>query len=200
MKEEEGRKPEVADNNCRQHQQRQINLLDHIDAVQDEVSHRMDFIERELDGKRSRRDECDTFNSVFVYNFSFLLVILSTGELDGLHRGAGASWTPVAPASAQTSHETVVDAAGEGASDLSVQLHMRAPEDNSSSRPHTVFGPSETCWSTTLKVTVRLFSTCWNWCCRSFLKVEFNAAVTHCHMKIWTFMESRLVKSGINIK
>ncbi|XP_061584056.1 PHD finger protein 20 isoform X2 [Cololabis saira] len=33
----------------RQHQQWQINLLDHIDAVQDEVSHRMDFIERELD-------------------------------------------------------------------------------------------------------------------------------------------------------
>ncbi|KAM9758436.1 PHD finger protein 20 isoform 4-T6 [Menidia menidia] len=32
-----------------QHQQWQINLLDHIDAVQDEVSHRMDFIERELD-------------------------------------------------------------------------------------------------------------------------------------------------------
>ncbi|XP_056128828.1 PHD finger protein 20-like isoform X2 [Lampris incognitus] len=33
----------------RQHQQWQINLLDHIDAVQDEVCHRMDFIERELD-------------------------------------------------------------------------------------------------------------------------------------------------------
>ncbi|XP_074528321.1 PHD finger protein 20-like isoform X2 [Halichoeres trimaculatus] len=39
---------ETADN-CKQHNQRQINLLDHIDAVQDEVSHRMDFIERELD-------------------------------------------------------------------------------------------------------------------------------------------------------
>ncbi|KAM9409869.1 PHD finger protein 20 isoform 2-T2 [Pholidichthys leucotaenia] len=35
--------------NSRQHQQWRINLLDHIDAVQDEVSHRMDFIERELD-------------------------------------------------------------------------------------------------------------------------------------------------------
>lgn len=58
IKEEEGRKPEVPDN-CRQHQQRQINLLDHIDAVQDEVSHRMDFIERELDGKLGRRDECN---------------------------------------------------------------------------------------------------------------------------------------------
>lgn len=57
IKEEEGRKPEVPDNNCRQHQQRQINLLDHIDAVQDEVSHRMDFIERELDGKTGRRAE-----------------------------------------------------------------------------------------------------------------------------------------------
>lgn len=91
MKEEEGRKPEVPNNNCRQHQQRQINLLDHIDAVQDEVSHRMDFIERELDGTRSRRDEWDTFNSVFVFNLSFLLVILSPGKLDGLHRGAGAS-------------------------------------------------------------------------------------------------------------
>lgn len=50
-KEEEGKDPEEAADNSRQHQQRQINLLDHIDAVQDEVSHRMDFIERELDGK-----------------------------------------------------------------------------------------------------------------------------------------------------
>uniref|UniRef100_A0A1A8F8M8 PHD finger protein 20, a n=1 Tax=Nothobranchius korthausae TaxID=1143690 RepID=A0A1A8F8M8_9TELE len=33
----------------RKYQQWQMNLLDHIDAVQDEVSHRMDFIERELD-------------------------------------------------------------------------------------------------------------------------------------------------------
>ncbi|XP_019911438.2 PHD finger protein 20 isoform X3 [Esox lucius] len=32
-----------------QQHQWQINLLDHIDAVQDEVTHRMDFIERELD-------------------------------------------------------------------------------------------------------------------------------------------------------
>ncbi|XP_005746459.1 PHD finger protein 20 isoform X1 [Pundamilia nyererei] len=38
-----------ASDNSRQHQQWRINLLDHIDAVQDEVSHRMDFIERELD-------------------------------------------------------------------------------------------------------------------------------------------------------
>lgn len=66
MKEEEGRKPEVAGHNCRQHQQRQINLLDHIDAVQDEVSHRMDFIERELDGERSRREEGDTFDFIVV--------------------------------------------------------------------------------------------------------------------------------------
>lgn len=35
----------------KQLQQWQMNLLDHIDAVQEEVSHRMDFIERELDGK-----------------------------------------------------------------------------------------------------------------------------------------------------
>lgn len=34
-------------------QQWQLNLLDHIEAVQDEVTHRMDFIERELDGKRT---------------------------------------------------------------------------------------------------------------------------------------------------
>ncbi|XP_062419878.1 PHD finger protein 20-like isoform X2 [Pungitius pungitius] len=48
-REEGGKAPgEVADNS-RQHQQRQINLLNHIDSVQDEVSHRMDFIERELD-------------------------------------------------------------------------------------------------------------------------------------------------------
>lgn len=38
-----------AADNSRQHQQWRLNLLDHIDAVQDEVSHRMDFIERELD-------------------------------------------------------------------------------------------------------------------------------------------------------
>lgn len=50
-REEDGRDPREAADNSRQHQQRQINLLDHIDAVQDEVSHRMDFIERELDGK-----------------------------------------------------------------------------------------------------------------------------------------------------
>ncbi|KAM9361669.1 PHD finger protein 20 [Symphorus nematophorus] len=48
-REDEGRDPGEAADNSRQHQQRQINLLDHIDAVQDEVSHRMDFIERELD-------------------------------------------------------------------------------------------------------------------------------------------------------
>lgn len=51
MREEEGRDPEEVVDNSWQHQQRQINLLDHIDAVQDEVSHRMDFIEREVDGK-----------------------------------------------------------------------------------------------------------------------------------------------------
>lgn len=38
------------DGNSQQHQW-QINLLDHIDAVQEEVTHRMDFIERELDGE-----------------------------------------------------------------------------------------------------------------------------------------------------
>ncbi|XP_047439178.1 PHD finger protein 20 isoform X2 [Mugil cephalus] len=48
-REERGRLPEEAADNSKQHQQWQINLLDHIDAVQDEVSHRMDFIERELD-------------------------------------------------------------------------------------------------------------------------------------------------------
>lgn len=50
-KEEGKRECEDAADNSRQHQQRQINLLDHIDAMQDEVSHRMDFIEKELDGK-----------------------------------------------------------------------------------------------------------------------------------------------------
>ncbi|XP_026204384.1 PHD finger protein 20 isoform X2 [Anabas testudineus] len=49
VKEDTGREPGQAADNSRQHQQWQINLLDHIDAVQDEVSHRMDFIERELD-------------------------------------------------------------------------------------------------------------------------------------------------------
>ncbi|XP_013873186.1 PHD finger protein 20 isoform X2 [Austrofundulus limnaeus] len=45
-KREEGGK-DTGDN--RQYLQWQNNLLDHIDVVQDEVSHRMDFIERELD-------------------------------------------------------------------------------------------------------------------------------------------------------
>ncbi|XP_060925609.1 PHD finger protein 20 isoform X1 [Limanda limanda] len=49
MNEEDGRDTEESADNSRHHQQWQINLLDHIDAVQDEVSHRMDFIERELD-------------------------------------------------------------------------------------------------------------------------------------------------------
>ncbi|XP_068171704.1 PHD finger protein 20 isoform X2 [Antennarius striatus] len=49
MKEGKGRDAGEPVDNSRQHQQRQINLLDHIDAVQDEVSHRMDFIEREVD-------------------------------------------------------------------------------------------------------------------------------------------------------
>ncbi|XP_028262309.1 PHD finger protein 20 isoform X2 [Parambassis ranga] len=48
-KEEDGKEGGGAADYSRQHQQWQINLLDHIDAVQDEVSHRMDFIERELD-------------------------------------------------------------------------------------------------------------------------------------------------------
>lgn len=49
---EEGKEEcQDAADKSRQHQQRQINLLDHIDAVQDEVSHRMDFIEKELDGE-----------------------------------------------------------------------------------------------------------------------------------------------------
>lgn len=52
MKDVVRREPGAADKN-RQHQQWQINLLDHIDAVQDDVSHRMDFIERELDGELS---------------------------------------------------------------------------------------------------------------------------------------------------
>ncbi|XP_053289067.1 PHD finger protein 20 isoform X1 [Pleuronectes platessa] len=49
MNVEDGRDTEESADNSRHHQQWQINLLDHIDAVQDEVSHRMDFIERELD-------------------------------------------------------------------------------------------------------------------------------------------------------
>uniref|UniRef100_A0A672JAP1 PHD finger protein 20, a n=1 Tax=Salarias fasciatus TaxID=181472 RepID=A0A672JAP1_SALFA len=49
IKEEGRRDPEDTADNSKQHQQWQINLLDHIDAVQDEVSHRLDFIEREVD-------------------------------------------------------------------------------------------------------------------------------------------------------
>ncbi|XP_034021672.1 PHD finger protein 20-like [Thalassophryne amazonica] len=49
MREESGRDPGEGADDRRQRQEWQINLLDHIEAVQDEVSHRMDFIERELD-------------------------------------------------------------------------------------------------------------------------------------------------------
>ncbi|XP_077459370.1 PHD finger protein 20-like isoform X1 [Stigmatopora argus] len=49
MKKEVWSHSEETADDCKQHQQWQINLLDHIDAVQDEVSHRMDFLERELD-------------------------------------------------------------------------------------------------------------------------------------------------------
>ncbi|XP_029989611.1 PHD finger protein 20 isoform X2 [Sphaeramia orbicularis] len=49
MRDMDDRDPEGPADTSMQHQQWQINLLDHIDAVQDEVSHRMDFIERELD-------------------------------------------------------------------------------------------------------------------------------------------------------
>ncbi|KAF7655298.1 hypothetical protein LDENG_00057980 [Lucifuga dentata] len=49
MREEGEKDPGAVADNSKQHQQWQLNLLDHIDAVQDEVSHRMDFIERELD-------------------------------------------------------------------------------------------------------------------------------------------------------
>lgn len=70
--------------------------------------------------------------------FFFSPSFLSTGELDGLHWGAGASRTSVPSASAQTSHEAVVDAAGEGATDLAVQLHMRAPEKDTGSSVRSV--------------------------------------------------------------
>lgn len=50
---------------------------------------------------------------------------------------------------------------------------------------HSAFGPSET---TTLKVTVGLSSSCWSCCCCSLLRMEFNAAVSQCHMNIWTFI------------
>lgn len=36
-------------------QQWQMNLLDHIESVQEEVTHRMDFIEKELDGQWAPR-------------------------------------------------------------------------------------------------------------------------------------------------
>lgn len=68
------------------------------------------------------------------------LVFHSAGELAGLHRGAGASWTPGASASAQTPRETAADATGKGAADCIVQLHMMAPESSSSSH-----SPSRKC-------------------------------------------------------
>lgn len=55
VKEEEEPDPVTPDSNpdpdLLLHQQWQLNLLEHIEAVQDEVTHRMDLIERELDGE-----------------------------------------------------------------------------------------------------------------------------------------------------
>lgn len=73
----------------RQYLQWQNNLLDHIDAVQDEVSHRMDFIERELDGKRKVGQSCMFLcvNKPSPLVFAVLFLVLEswldyTGELE----------------------------------------------------------------------------------------------------------------------
>ena len=66
-----------------------------------------------------------------------LLLLLSTGELAGLHRRAGASRTSGPSASAQTPHEAAADTAGQGAADRPGQLHMRAPENSRSLGHHS---------------------------------------------------------------
>lgn len=68
---------------------------------------------------------------------TLLLVVSSAGELAGLHRGTGASWTSGSSASAQAPHEAAADAAKQGAADRPVQLHMRVSEKSSSFRCHT---------------------------------------------------------------
>lgn len=74
--------------------------------------------------------------NVFLLTSSCSL-LLSAGELAGLHRRAGASRTPGPTASAQTAHETAADTAGHGAADRPVQLHMRASENSGNLRHHT---------------------------------------------------------------
>lgn len=46
-----------------QQQQWQANLLDHIESVQDEVCHRMDFIEKELDGELELKSQFSYYGS-----------------------------------------------------------------------------------------------------------------------------------------
>lgn len=74
----------------RQYLQWQNNLLDHIDAVQDEVSHRMDFIERELDGKKKVCHSC-MFLCVNKLSPLVFVVLFSAGELARLYWRVGAS-------------------------------------------------------------------------------------------------------------
>lgn len=162
-----------------------------------------------------KKPSCVTMCSPLVL---LLLVLLSAGELAGLHRGAGASWTSGPSASAQTPHETAADTAGQGAADRPIQLHMRAPENSSGlSPPHSAkqcSGGSSLvsgCKYNDVNASARLglFSTfSLTWYLLLFLLfirlcvVESDATASQCHiwMFIWTFMESRHHKSGLNTK
>lgn len=148
-----------------------------------------------------------------------LLLVISAGELAGLHRGTGASWTSGSSASAQTPHETVADTAKQGAADRPVQLHMRASEKSSRFRRHTACrrdAVAEAHWSQAAKMTVFMqvqdfvgsAHLLWSdlCCCFSFFKrvrvVESNAVLSLCHIWIfiwtfiWTCMKSEHLKSG----
>lgn len=80
----------------------------------------------------------------------FLLVLLSVGELAGLHRGAGAPWTAGSSPSAQAPHETAAHRTGQSAADRPLQLHMRAPVSSSGLGHHTACrdnAENDTRWS-----------------------------------------------------
>lgn len=118
--------------------------------------------------------------------WSLLLVAHSAGELAGLHRGTGASWTPGASAAAQTPYETVAFATGQGAADRSVQLHMMAPESSSSRRrcspSHDVQEASRSddpAWASARLGSITASSLDFRICCCVSILMRFSTMVSY---------------------
>lgn len=113
-----------------------------------------------------------------------LLVAHSVGELAGLHRGAGASRTPGASATAQTAYETAAYTTGQGAADCSIQLHMMAPESSSRRRSptHDVQEASRSDDPVRGSARLRSITTCsldFRICCCVSILMRFSATVSY---------------------